>query len=75
MKEVKADAEELGNELFHGVADTSHHMLKVCIAPTVVLFPLIATKSDATELPRYNGEGLSGRGSGLCDMLGKNGTR
>lgn len=71
---MKADAEELGNELFHGVADTSHHMLKVCIAPAVVLFSLIATESDATKLPRYNGEGLPGRGPGVCNMSGQDDT-
>ena len=29
MKEVKADAEDLEDDLRHGVADSSHHMLKV----------------------------------------------
>lgn len=39
MKEVKADAEELGDELLHGVPDTSHHMLKVWIVPVVCFVP------------------------------------
>lgn len=43
MKEVKADAEELGDELLHGVPDVSHHMLKVWFVSAFVLSLLIGT--------------------------------
>lgn len=72
MKEVKADAEELGDELLHGVPDTSHKMLKVdavYLQTCVMLLTISARILDASELSGHYDTAKFGREARMRDMF------